>query len=51
MRILLVATLFAFSLHAGAGVRILETRGQWVRLALPGEQFQGWVPLEAIEAI
>jgi uncharacterized protein YgiM (DUF1202 family) len=40
-----------FSLHAGAGVRILETRGQWVRVALPGEQFQGWVLLEVVETI
>ena len=40
-----------FSLHAGAQVRILETRGQWFRLALPGEQFQGWAPLEVVETI
>ena len=40
-----------FDLHAGAGVRILETRGQWARLALPGEQFQGWAPLDVVEAI
>jgi tetratricopeptide (TPR) repeat protein len=40
-----------FSLHAGAQVKILETRGQWIRLALPGEQFQGWVPLAVVELI
>ena len=40
-----------FSLHAGAQVIIQETRGQWVRVALPGEEFQGWAPLETVERI
>ena len=40
-----------FSLHAGAQVIIEETRGQWMRVALPGEQFQGWAPLETVERI
>jgi tetratricopeptide (TPR) repeat protein len=40
-----------FTLHNGAQVIVLETRGQWVRLSLPGDQFQGWVPMEGVEEI
>jgi len=40
-----------FTLHNGAQVILLETRGQWARLSLPGDHFQGWVPLEAVEAV
>lgn len=40
-----------FTLHSGAQVILLETRGQWVWLSLPGDQFQGWVPIEAVEAV
>ena len=32
-----------FVLHSGAKVTLLEDRGGWVRLSLPGEQLQGWV--------
>ena len=40
-----------FTLHSGAQVILLETRGQWAQLALPGDQFQGWVPVEAVEEV
>jgi tetratricopeptide (TPR) repeat protein len=38
-----------FSLHSGTEVRVLETRGNWTRLA--GDQLQGWVPANAVEAV
>jgi len=31
-----------FQLHSGSKISIMEQRGDWVRLALPGEQLQGW---------
>jgi hypothetical protein len=40
-----------FSLHNGAEVNLLETRGSWVRLALPGGELEGWVPRSAVEAV
>jgi len=40
-----------FTLHSGAQVILLETRGQWSHLSLPGDQFQGWVPVETVEGI
>jgi tetratricopeptide (TPR) repeat protein len=36
-----------FTLHAGAEVRVVEQRGGWVRIALPGD-LQGWAPGEAV---
>ena len=39
------------TLHSGAQVRLLEIRGQWARLSLPGDQFQGWIPVETVEEI
>ena len=36
-----------FTLHAGAEVRVVEQRGGWLRIALPGE-LQGWTPAEAV---
>jgi tetratricopeptide (TPR) repeat protein len=39
-----------FSLHAGTEVRVLEQRGDWVRIALPGD-LQGWVPGESLEMV
>jgi uncharacterized protein YgiM (DUF1202 family) len=36
-----------FALHAGAEVRLVERRGDWVRIALPGD-LQGWVPDETV---
>lgn len=40
-----------FVLHNGSEAHLLETRGNWVRLALAGNELQGWVPTDAIEAI
>lgn len=40
-----------FTLHSGAEVSLLETRGKWVRLSLPGNDLQGWAPTNAVQAI
>jgi tetratricopeptide (TPR) repeat protein len=40
-----------FALHNGTEVYLLETRGNWTRLALTGNQLQGWVPADAVEPI
>jgi cytochrome c-type biogenesis protein CcmH/NrfG len=40
-----------FSLHSGAEVSLVETRGSWVRLVLPGGELEGWVPGSAVEAV
>jgi tetratricopeptide (TPR) repeat protein len=40
-----------FTLHNGAEVSILETRGNWARLGLPGGELQGWVSTESLEAV
>ena len=40
-----------FTLHSGTEVSLIETRGNWIRLALPGGQFQGWVPASAVEGV
>ncbi len=40
-----------FTLHSGTEVTLIETRGKWVRLALPGNQLQGWAPAGAVEAV
>jgi uncharacterized protein YraI len=40
-----------FALHSGAEASLVETRGDWVRLALPGGQLQGWVPADAVEPV
>jgi hypothetical protein len=40
-----------FTLHSGAEVNLVETRGSWVRLALPGGELEGWVPASAVEAV
>jgi len=41
----------AFTLHSGAEVDLVEARGKWVRLALPGEEMDGWVLATAIEPV
>jgi tetratricopeptide (TPR) repeat protein len=41
-------TITEFDLHSGAEIDLLEQRGEWVRLTLPGGQVQGWVPAEAV---
>jgi len=40
-----------FTLHSGAEVDLVEARGSWVRLALPGAELEGWVPATAIEDV
>jgi len=40
-----------FTLHSGAQVILLDIRGQWAQLSLPGGQFQGWLPVEAVEEV
>lgn len=37
-----------FTLHNGAEVSLLETRGNWSRLSLPGDELQGWVTSNSI---
>ena len=40
-----------FTLHGGAQVRLVDSRQGWVRIALPGDDFQGWAPSNAVEAV
>jgi hypothetical protein len=40
-----------FTLHSGAELDLLEVRENWVRVALPGEELEGWVPATAVEAL
>lgn len=40
-----------FTLHDGAEVEMVESRGSWIRLALPGGEMGGWVPAEAVEPV
>jgi hypothetical protein len=40
-----------FVLHSGTEVSLVETRGNWVRLAVSGGELQGWVPEGAVETV
>ena len=40
-----------FTLHSGAQVRLVDSRQGWVRITLPGDDLQGWVPSNAVEAV
>jgi tetratricopeptide (TPR) repeat protein len=40
-----------FTLHSGAEVSRIELRDEWARIALPGEQLQGWVPADSLGMI
>jgi hypothetical protein len=40
-----------FTLYGGTEVDLIETRGNWVRLALAGGDMQGWVLASAVEAV
>jgi hypothetical protein len=40
-----------FTLHNGAEVSLVETRGSWGRLVLSGDELQGWIPASAVEAV
>ena len=39
------------ALSAGAEAELLERRGAWTRITLPGAGFQGWVPADAVETV
>lgn len=39
-----------FTLHAGAEIYVVEQRGDWARISLPGD-LQGWVPNETVEEL
>ena len=43
--------LVEFNLHTGAEIRLLESRPDWRRVALPGGNSQGWVPAQAVESV
>jgi hypothetical protein len=40
-----------FSLHSGAEVTIVETHGDWIRLDVPGDAVEGWIPRETVKMI
>jgi len=40
-----------FTLHSGAEVDLVEMRANWIRLALPGGELEGWVPANSIESV
>jgi tetratricopeptide (TPR) repeat protein len=40
-----------FTIHSGAEVRLIDSREGWTRLALPGGEFQGWVPSTTLETV
>lgn len=40
-----------YSLTSGIEVQIKETTGSWARLATAGEEFEGWIPLDAVELV
>jgi hypothetical protein len=40
-----------FTLHSGAEVDLVEVRPNWVRLALPGGELEGWVPANSVESV
>ncbi len=39
------------NLISGTSVGIAETSGDWIRLSVPGNAVQGWVPAEAIDTV
>ncbi len=43
-----VDTITEFDLHSGAEIELMEKRGDWVKLSLPGGQVQGWIPAAAV---
>lgn len=40
-----------FNLPSGTEINIVETQGDWVRLAMPGQPLQGWVPANSVETV
>jgi hypothetical protein len=40
-----------FALHSGTEARVIETRENWVRLAVSDGELQGWVPATSVEVV
>ncbi len=40
-----------FTLYAGAETELMEKRGSWAKIALPGRGMHGWVPIAAMEEV
>lgn len=40
-----------FNLTSGTEVSLVETQGNWARLAVPGDVIEGWIPLTAVETV
>lgn len=40
-----------FNLTSGTEVGLVETQGNWARLAVPGDVIEGWIPLTAVETV
>lgn len=40
-----------YNLQNGAEISLMETQGNWARLAIPGSQIEGWVPLDTVEMV
>lgn len=40
-----------FSLKSGTEVSLVEAQGNWVRLAVPGDAIEGWIPVNTIETV
>jgi hypothetical protein len=40
-----------YNLNGGTAVNILETRGDWARLAAPDNSVKGWIPLKSVETV
>ncbi len=40
-----------FTTCGGTEVHVIEMRGNWVRVALPSGDVEGWVPASAAEAV
>jgi uncharacterized protein YgiM (DUF1202 family) len=39
-----------FELHEGAELRLLERRGDWLRISL-GAELEGWIPANSVAAL
>jgi uncharacterized protein YgiM (DUF1202 family) len=40
-----------FALHSGTEAKVIETRENWVRLAVSDGELQGWVPSSSVEVV
>lgn len=41
----------SFTLHSGAEISLVQRRGRWVEVALPGAELTGWLPAADIEPV